>query len=176
MEAVAAVGENGIVNVERLTSDDLVRWACSMTIHGKDTKIGLEKLYKAEHSPIRCDMYKVELRRVPTFVSVHFVRHKIGVEHFVAGNREDRGGDGEATRMTPILHGMLINAQALIGMARKRLCMKTHATTRDWMWGIYLGVNTINPLLAKYLVPECEYRGGFCPEMQSCGMYPPLER
>ena len=115
-------------------------------------------------------MFVVEMQDIPTFVSVHFVRHKIGVEHYVRTNRVDRGGDDTANRLTPVAHLMVCNAQALINMARKRLCGKASLETQEVMHLIWHGVNDVDPELASCMVPDCEYRGG-CHEFSPCGRW-----
>jgi thymidylate synthase ThyX len=67
---------------------------------------------------------------------------------------------------------MLVNAQTLINMARKRLCSKAHKETMDTMMAIKDEIAWVDPDLAKFLVPECEYRGNFCHEPRSCGRCP----
>jgi hypothetical protein len=158
------------VIVEKLTDSSLLRRACAMTLHSKKSGAGLDMMYKSEHSPIRTQIFWVEMLGIPTFVSVHFVRHKVGVEHFVMSNREDRPGhDVNVTRWTPVNHGMFCNAQALINMAKPRLCNKASKETREVMRKIKEGVYEADPYLFKYLVPTCVYRGGICPEPISCG-------
>jgi hypothetical protein len=107
---------------------------------------------------------------LPTFVSVHFVRHKIGVEHFVKTMRDDLYVDPDfvADRNTPVNHGMLINLQALIQMCRKRLCYKAHKKAVAAMRKIVKAVLEIDPELRPFLVPECAYRNGYCPELREC--------
>lgn len=155
-----------VVNIAKLTDTDLMHKACESTMHGQKSNLSLSDIYKCEHSPIRTQLFWIEMI-VPTFVSVHFVRHKIGVEHFVQTNREDRGGLSEVDRMTPVKHSMLINAQALIQMARKRLCKQSHSATREAMRDIKMTVFQVDPDLYEFLVPECMYRGK-CPELKSC--------
>lgn len=110
--------------IEPITGLDLVQRAAQMTTHGQPIKAPLKAWYRTEHSPVRVRQFWIELRQIPTFVSVHLVRHKHGVEHFVQSMRPDRGGAGDAVtnRLTPVNHGLLINAQALIQISRKRLC------------------------------------------------------
>lgn len=153
---------------EKLTDIDLMRRACEMTMRGVESKVTLDEIYKCEHSPMRTQLFWVEMIDVPTFVSVHFVRHKIGVEHFVMSNRDDRGGDEEVNRWTPVNHGMLLNAQALINMARKRLCRKSHDITRKVMIAIGNAITELDSDLGKYMVAECVYRRG-CHESEPCG-------
>ena len=157
--------------VEKLTDYDLMNYACASTTGGKTPNIDPYALYKSEHSPIRTQVFWVIMRDIPTFVSVHLVRHKFGVEHFVRSNRPDRGGDAEVNRMTPVTHVMFINAQALINMARKRLCNKASTETRTVMREMWAGVQLVDGHLARAMIPDCEYRGG-CYELKSCGRYP----
>jgi len=155
------------ITVTKLTDIDFARKACQFTLHSQNaTKIGLSKLYGGEHSPCRTQLYWIEMIGIPSFVSTHFVRHKIGVEHFVQTNRDDRGADTVADRNTPVNHAMLINAQALINMARKRLCFNTHQKTRKAMVAIK---KAVEPELQEWLVADCVYRGYKCYEPKSCG-------
>ena len=155
------------VKVEKYTDIDLLRRACEMTTHDQTSNVSLKAMYKCEHSPIRTQMFWIELLQIPTFVSVHFARHKHGVEHFVTSNRDDRGGTDEVDRETPINHGMWINAQALINMSRKRLCNKSHKETVQVMKKIKEEVAEVDPDLSKRMVPDCVYRGQ-CYELKKC--------
>ena len=158
------------IYITKLTDVDLLRQACKLTTHGQtDSMMSLDKIYRCEHSPCRTQLFWIELLGIPTSVSVHLVRHKIGVEHFVQTMRDDRGADAVADRNTPVNHGMLINAQALIAMARKRLCRKAHPETRLLMESIKDHLKPIDPDLARYMVPECVYRGDVCHELKPCG-------
>ena len=174
-----ALPTNGECNmkvlVRKLTDESLMRRACEMTSKGKTSKITLAKIYACEHSPIRSQIFWIEMIDIPSFVSVHFVRHKIGVEHFVESNRDDRGGEDIVDRNTPVHHGMLINAQALINMARKRLCSKAHVEAVKVMEMIQEEVSKVDPDLANHMVPECVYRGGVCHELKSCGKMAELD-
>lgn len=159
------------IKVERISGLDLVRKACEMTMNGGvKSKVTLRGIYDCEHSPMRCSMFWIEMRGIPSFVSTHFVRHKIGVEHFVKTNRDDRGGDTEVTRMTPVNHGMLVNAQTLVNMARKRLCLKAHPEAVLVMRGIKDALEKVDSDLAACLIPECRYRRG-CHEPKTCGYF-----
>lgn len=72
-------------------------------------------------------------------------------------------------RYAPTDLAFIINAEALINMAHKRLCAKASKETRDLMTKIALGVAIADPALAPHLVPQCVYRGGICPEAKCCG-------
>lgn len=158
------------IKVAKITDKSLLDLACSYTVDREVNVKNMTKMYLSEHSPIRTQMFIVEMRGIPTFVSTHLVRHKFGVEHYVKSNRTDRGGDSAVDRNTPINHMMLVNAQALITMARKRICGKASLETRMVMRAIRDGISKIDPDLAKCMVPDCEYRGD-CYEFESCGYY-----
>ncbi len=154
----------------KLTDPTLMWDACRMTTRSeKQSTVSLESIYRCEHSPIRTQLFWIEMFDIPTYVSVHFVRHKVGVEHFVQSNRTDRGGSDDLTRMAPVNHGMLVNAQALIQMARKRLCHKADERTREVMREVRKAVGLVDPELIPFMVPECVYRNGLCPELKPCG-------
>ena len=85
--------------------------------------------------------------------------------------RDDRGANAVANRLTEVNHAMLINAQAVISMARKRLCFKAHKETRLLMEAVKEIMERVDRDLALAMVPECEYRGGVCHELKSCGRY-----
>ena len=160
------------ITAKKITDETLLQRACAVTMGAESSKAGLAPLYDCEHSPIRTQIFWVEMLGIPSFVSVHLVRHKIGVEHFVKSNRDDRKGTGNETRESPVNHAMLANAAALIQMARKRLCRQSHKSTVAVMRAIRDAVAGEDPALAAFMVPECEYRGGVCHELKSCGLHP----
>lgn len=160
------------IDITNLTGGELARKACQFTLHSQlPTKIPMDKLYKSEHSPIRTQLFWIEMMGIPSFVSVHLTRHKLGVEHFVQTQRDDRGADAVADRNTPVNHAMLINAQALINMSRKRLCLKSHYETCKVMHLIKKTLRIQDNDLAECMLPECLYRNG-CNEPKTCGGYP----
>ena len=128
------------------------------------------KILLAEHSPIRLIELTIRLRDIPYWVSVHLVRHKIGIEHFVSTQRTDRTGikRDELPQNAPVDHTIRVNAQALIAISRKRLCSQASPETRAVWKAVIEAVRKVEPELASVCVPECVYRG-FCPEMKSCG-------
>ena len=156
------------ITIKKITNERLMQAACAFTINA-ESRMSLQKIYQCEHSPLRTQLFWVEMVDIPTFVSVHLVRHKIGVEHFVKSNRTDRAcHTGDLGRMQPVNHAMLINAQALINMARKRLCSKASPETQEVMAAIKRKIHLVDPDLAAVMVPDCVYRGG-CHELQPCG-------
>ena len=158
------------IYIEKLTNTALLRQACKFTTHGQvDSTMSLDKIYRCEHSPMRTQLFWIEMMAIPSFVSVHFVRHSVGVSHYVQTMRDDRGAQEVANRLTEVNHAMLINAQALINMARKRLCHKAHPETRLVFEHIKDCMKPVDPDLAKYMVPECVYRGDVCHELRPCG-------
>ena len=128
------------------------------------------KLIMAEHSPIRKLKFSWRWINLPYWVSVHFVRHKVGIEHFVKTQRTDRTGTdrSELPQGAPVSHECEADGQALINISRKRLCAcASPETTAAWKL-VKDAVAQVEPELASCMVRECVYRG-FCPEMFSCG-------
>lgn len=163
------------VTVEKITTIKDAHLAIESTMdEGFKSKCNLDQLYLWEHSPSRTQIFWVKMKDVYSFVSVHFVRHAaVGQQHFVKSNRDDRGGAGNESvnRLSLVNHRMLLNAQHLIDMSRKRLCHKASLETREAMESIHSKVCDCDPALAKYMVPNCVYRGGYCCEPKPCGVF-----
>lgn len=130
-----------------------------------------KKILLCEHSPIR--LIKVFWRwiNLKYWVSVHFVRHKFGVDHWVSTQRTDRTGvdRNELPQGSLVKHSCEANAQAIINMSRKRLCpgCASPETLEAWT-AVKNEIEKIDSVLASVMVRECIYRG-FCPEFYSCG-------
>lgn len=124
----------------------------------------------AEHSPIRKIKFSWKWARLKSWVSVHFVRHKYGIEHWVTTQRTDRTGipRDDLPQGALVEHECEANAQALISISRKRLCMQASPETRGAWKEVVNELRKHDPVLASVCVRECIYRG-FCPEMHSCG-------
>lgn len=125
----------------------------------------------AEHSPIRRIRFSWRWHQLKSWISVHFVRHKIGIEHWVSTRRDDRTGvpRDEVPQCAPVNHEAEADAQALINISRKRLCKgQPHKETREAWAEVKTEVAKADPVLASVMVPECVYRG-FCPEFKCCG-------
>lgn len=128
------------------------------------------RILAAEHSPIRTLMFTVRMH-IPYYVSVHFVRHKYGVEHYVTSQRNDRQDKYDRTKAPQdmeVCHIMDLNAQALINMAHRRLCGNADPETRRVMVEICREVVGAVPEMWDVLMPMCMYRAE-CHEFNSCG-------
>ena len=131
-----------------------------------------EKLIKAEHSPLRELWFGIKMT-IPSYISVHFVRHHIGVNHYVQSQRNDRQTNYDRTKAPQnamVSHIMSVNAQELVFMTHKRLCGQADPLTRKVMQEIVKQVLEINPEFKDVLVPLCGYRNGKCTEFNCCGL------
>lgn len=128
------------------------------------------KILISEHSPIRDISVKWKWSGIKSWVATHWVRHKW--ECFVKTQRTDRTGidRDKLTQDAPVDFTGDANAQALIDTMRKRLCHTAAPETREYAEDFKRALRAIEPELSDVLVPNCCYRG-FCPEMQSCGMW-----
>lgn len=157
------------VVVEKLTGVQLLQRANRFTT-GRDSHMGLATAYRYGHSPIRTQLFWIECTDIPLFVASQLVRSHVGVQFFQKSHRPDRNKDAkDEGRMTPTDLAFIINAEALINMAHKRLCNKASAETRTLMAMIAHEAVREDPDLAGHLVPQCIWRGGICPEPKTCG-------
>lgn len=129
-----------------------------------------KRILLAEHSPIRKLCFNWKWLDLPYWVSVHFVRHKYGIEHFVSTQRTDRTGEDRTakTQDAPVVHECFANAQAVMFISRRRLCGQASPQTREAWKAVVAEIAKVEPEVAACCVPECVYRG-FCPEFKPCG-------
>lgn len=140
---------------------------------GEVSDVWKNRILKAEHSPIRTLMFTVRVE-MPYWVSVHFVRHKYGVEHYVSSQRNDRQDNYDrikAPQDALVVHIMDVNAQELIQMAHMRLCGQAAEETREVMQAICRAVLETNPEFKPFLVPKCHAidKVFYCNEFKACG-------
>ena len=131
-----------------------------------------KKIIKAEHSPLRCLMFNIDLYDIPYYVSVHLVRH-VHTQPFVSTSRPDIDGHQlpreEQRKADPVNMRLFLNAQEIINISRVRLCNKAEAKTKIIWRQVVEELRKIEPELANACVPNCFYRR-FCPEIKSCGL------
>ena len=164
--------------LKRPTEEDWM-WCktCTLNTVGKTSTIlptdeWKKKLIQAEHSPLRELWFGIRMT-IPSYVSVHFVRHHIGVNHYVQSQRNDRQDKYDRTKAPQdamVTHIMSINAQELIFVLHKRLCGQADAFTRKVAQEIVRQVSEVNPEFKDDLVPLCAYRNGKCTEFNCCGL------
>ena len=164
------------IEVIKFPNEKDLMWCktCTLnTIGKKSTKAPneewIKRLVESEHSPIRELWFGIKMN-IPYWVSVHFVRHHIGVNHYVQTQRTDRTGINrdELKQGEMVSHIMSVNAQELIFMAHKRLCKQASKETQLVMKEIVEKVVEVAPYMKDVLVPLCVYRNGKCSEMFSC--------
>ena len=163
------------MRIESIGSWFDVKSATLNTVHKKavtdniSTKLKYQLLY-SEHSPIRALNFRWLWTNIKSWVSVHLVRHKYGIEHFVSTQRSDRTGEdrNKKPQDSPVDHMCIANAQAIINISRKRLCTMASPETREAWSAVLDSLTDIEPELVSVCVPECVYRG-FCPEPNGCG-------
>jgi hypothetical protein len=130
------------------------------------------RMLLCEHSPIRQHIIKCKWYDIKSWVSVHFVRHKVGIEHWVRTQRTDRTkiDRDELPQDNLIEHEFEANMQACINISRKRLCRLASQETRE-AWQLVLEqIKESEPELYNVCVPDCIYRG-WCYEFKSCGFH-----
>lgn len=135
----------------------------------------VKKLLISEHSPIRQARIEWLWEGIKSWVSVHFARHWLGWDKWVSTQRTDRTGvdRDKSTQDTPVNMAVEANAQALINVARYRLCIgQASKETREYMEGLKAAIyaDAQEPEVSDVMVPNCIYRCG-CPEFTECGFF-----
>ena len=165
------------IEITRVTSWSDVLNAARFTqrkepISGEPSVAWKKKIIKAEHSPLRCLMFNIDLYDIPSFVQNHLVRH-IHAQPFVSTSRPDINGRmlprGDQRKTDPCNMRLFLNAQEIINISKVRLCGKAEFTTRTIWREVIEELSRTEPELANACVPTCFYRG-FCPEIKSCGL------
>ena len=138
------------------------------------TERWMRKILEARHSPIRRLRFSFTIEDVPSWVSVHIVRHHVGIQPYVQSQRNDRQSAfdrNKAPQSNPVDMILDLNAEALLVLANKRLCMQASKETRELVQTMCDLVVEKCPEFEGMLVPMCEYHNGKCHEMKPCGRY-----
>ena len=130
------------------------------------------KIIRAEHSPLRCLMFNIDLYDIPYYVAMHFRTHKLVHAPFVSTSRPDIDGNqkprNEQKKDEPVNMRLFLDAQEIIAISKVRLCSKAERKTRDIWQQVVNELYKQEPLLATACVPNCLYRN-MCPELNCCG-------
>ena len=129
-----------------------------------------KSILKARHSPIRRLRFSFKLEGIPSWVSVHLVRH-IHAQPYVKSQRNDRQNNYDRTKApqdSPVNMIWDMNAEELMVVANKRLCNQASPETREVVKLMCEEVIKTNPEFREFLVPMCQYVGE-CKEMYPCG-------
>jgi hypothetical protein len=127
------------------------------------------RMLLCEHSPIRQLIIKWKWIDLKSWVSVHLVRHWLGIIHWVRTQRTDRTNINrdELLQSNFVEHECESNAQSIINISRKRLCNQASKETRE-AWKTFIeSFKNKEPELYRCCVPDCIYRG-WCYEYISC--------
>lgn len=78
------------IKVTKLTDESLLHKANSFTT-GKESKMSLKTAYRSLHTPIRTQLFWIELIDVPLFAASQIIRSHVGMEKWMLTKRTDRG-------------------------------------------------------------------------------------
>lgn len=132
-----------------------------------------KKMLECRHSPIRRLRFSFTLRNLPYYISVHFVRHHVGIEKYVRSQRNDRQDKYDRTKApqdAPVDMIMDFNGESLMEFFNKRLCGAAAVETRQVTELMKSLVREECPEFYFFIEPMCFRNGGVCHEFKSCGM------
>jgi hypothetical protein len=123
------------------------------------------------HTPIREIEFIFVVTDIPYWIVMHFVRHHEGIIHTVSTQRTDRTGiqREKLPQDTLVKWRFRVNADAMINISRKRLCVGAGYQVIDAWSRIIFTLRDIEPVLYSVLVPECVYRGRCYEFLKPCG-------
>lgn len=124
----------------------------------------------ARHSPIRCLPISFYFQDLPSYISVHFVRHHVGCEKYVKSQRNDRQSDYDRTKApqdTPVNMIMDFNGESIQTFMQKRLCNMADPKTREVAEQMRDLLIKANPEFKDVLKKPCQMFGR-CFEMYPC--------
>lgn len=113
------------IKVTKLTDISLLRKANSFTT-GRDSKMSLAKAYCYGHSPIRTQLFWIEMTDIPLFVASQFVRSHVGVQFFQRSKRTDRGGRDFRKECEDLANGLANAFDMDCGDVTEELCGKVN--------------------------------------------------
>lgn len=128
------------------------------------------KILYARHSPIRYLRFSFYLE-IPYYVSVHLARH-VHAQPYIRSQRNDRQDayDRCAARQDALVAMIWdLNAEELMAVANKRLCLKADPATRKVVERMRECLLDVAPEVCDMMRPMCVYTGGMCHEMEPCG-------
>lgn len=148
---------------------------CALVTVGKRTAKVPDQTWKhailrARHSPIRTLQFAFYLQGVPYCVSTHLARH-VHAQPFIRSQRNDRQSEYDrnmARQDAPVDMIWYMNAEELMTIANKRLCMQAEKNTREIVRMMCDLVVSRLPEFKGLLVPPCQIYGK-CMEMFPCG-------
>lgn len=165
------------IKITDITTWELAKKAALFTVGktkvvNQPTEEWIDDILCSEHSPIREKMFHIEIIGLPYWVANHFRTHFLGANYYISTSREDRTESRTPRHKLPqdAPVNMLIsgNAQTLINISRERLCGQSAPETIEIWEAVEKAMAEHCPVMAKYMVRECEYRNGFCPEKHPC--------
>ena len=131
------------------------------------------KILEARHSPIRRLHFSFYISDLPYWVSTELSRHHEGCQPYIKSQRNDRQSEYDrntARQDAPVDMIWDLNAEALMTIANKRLCLKATPEAREVVADMCELAEEACPELHGLLVRACEFYGG-CHEMNpyDCG-------
>lgn len=131
-------------------------------------------ILEARHSPIRRLHFSFYIEDIPSWISVHCCRH-VHAQPYVRSQRNDRQSDydrNKAPQDSPVNMIFDVNGEELMVIMNKRLCAQASKETQEVARMMRDLVLEKCPEFEGMLVPMCEWHGGVCHEIFSCGRCP----
>jgi hypothetical protein len=163
---------------------------CRVTV-GKEAGVGepseswRKRILLAEHAPIRGLWFRVEVTNIKYWIAMELRTHCVGVvpaddiQFAIRSQRTDRTGipRDDLPQSALVTMRVMLNANALINISRRRLCLKEPTEEARHAWRLIVDtVATVDHMVASVCVPDCVYRGQCHAFSGTCGYFRELIR
>lgn len=143
--------------------------------HPKDEVEWWIKQIVANHSTLRCIKFRLVAKQ-PKSVIMQIIRATKGhPQPEVQSSRPDWTGQERSS--DPYEEKLFMQdhtAESFIEMAKQRLCRRTEAKTRQFMYELVISLRTSKEPFLKAVgyccKPYCGWYNGKCPEIMNCGL------
>ena len=139
---------------------------------GIESKMNKGKIFASNDSILEIPEYYV-VCKAPRSVAAQLRTHekKNGMYFWMGTGRKDRKDriPGEYSREQIVPFVMKLTARAIKEISHYRMCGKAEAPTRKFMQLFKEHLCTVEPELAKQMMPMCQFRNGLCTEFNCCG-------
>lgn len=161
------------INIKKIEQTDEMLRETLKHCWGVESKMNMAKFTASNDSILEITEYYA-FCKAPRSVAAQLRTHekKNGMYFWMGTARPDRADavPGKYSREQEVPFVMKLTARAIKDIAHYRMCGKAEKPTRDFMSLFKAELCSVEPELAKQMVPLCVFRNGICTEFNSCGI------
>lgn len=145
--------------------DDIPLFCASQFVR---SKVGVEWWQRSKRTDRGGEDFRQVCGEIINEIAGEYNEEAFDVERISRGLDKLHELPNQFDRYAPTSLAGLFNAEAIINMSHKRLCMKASKETREIWEKVLSEVANVDPDLYQFCVMPCVHKG-FCSEPKSCG-------